>query len=543
MKKNFIIVLASSLALGSAIGAESPKLADSITQYGITWKFSKPQQVGQYVNGDWWVVGPVILHGISNTGYHVDGIKPGVGNDISIINPPTDNSARLDIGYDDTKFVKANDVSRPGGKGGPLISPSNPYTLQVNSSLMSCVSWLRGETTNKPEYGDRTRTIAVLTCVASAPPEGSFRPPYVGKDKTSHYNVRDIDMSALKNYSLEDLPEVPTLEELEKCLERVWFDVCDYTAEHILPNENLPTYGAYAIHMIMTCLLVLNCDFSYYGPGAEKKTLLYRALQLAIDTSGLADNGMSWAMSSSHLGGRKVLILFGGAVFKDPHMLSIGERPVHFAEQDNTFYVDQAEIAMTHSSAWDPDERNVTVQGTRQLPFEIEDLGEPMWGIRHICPDPDPRDNNSLDSIYTDISAGLYLSLTTFMRTMGIAHLYNHNALFDFTERYLAIYDYYDKSFFSQWREMRKDILEPTPIQVNYYSPYSTSGKLPPIDETSYYADSRIVLRNNSGKLERKGYSFGGWNTKPNGSGKTYAAGSTVSFSATTTLFPLWVAQ
>ncbi|MGH9857084.1 MAG: hypothetical protein ACRD4B_04480, partial [Acidobacteriota bacterium] len=39
--------------------------ASSVTQYGITWTFSQPKQVGQFANGDWWVVGPVTINSIT----------------------------------------------------------------------------------------------------------------------------------------------------------------------------------------------------------------------------------------------------------------------------------------------------------------------------------------------------------------------------------------------------------------------------------------------------------------------------------------------
>jgi hypothetical protein len=521
---------------GSDTPPSNPAKRASITQYGITWTFDKEYQTGQYANGDWWVVGPIVLHGISNSGYHVDGRKPGVGNDISIVNPPTDYTARLDIGYDDTHFVTAHDVSRPGGKGGPLISPANPYTLAVNSSLMSCVSWLDGETTGKPEQNDRTRTIAVLTCVSAAPPEGSFRPPYVGTDKASYYNTSDVDASVLKNWNRSGIKDSISLSEAERYFERVWFDVCDYAGEHIYPINNFPaTYGAYVMEAIVDSLLILNSDVSIFGKGATKTKLLYRALQLAIDTSGLADNGMSWAMSGSHLGGRKMLILFGGTVFHDDHMLSIGERGTHFSEEDNTFYVGPADVALCDSSGWHPDSRSPHI-----VSFENADLGEPMWDIRRIAPGTSETINNSLDSIYMDINANYLLAITTLARTMGFAHRYNHAAMFDFVERYIADYHYFDGTSYGQWHSRFAANLEPTPIQVNYYSPYSTSGSLPPADGTSYYATSPITLRENSGGLSRQGYAFGGWNTKADGSGTTYAAGSTVYLASTTALFALW---
>ena len=35
--------------------------AKSVAQYGITWTFDKPHAVGQFVTGDWWVIGPATV--------------------------------------------------------------------------------------------------------------------------------------------------------------------------------------------------------------------------------------------------------------------------------------------------------------------------------------------------------------------------------------------------------------------------------------------------------------------------------------------------
>ena len=39
-------------------------LKDSVTQYGITWTFDKKVPVGQFINGDYYVVGPVTITAI-----------------------------------------------------------------------------------------------------------------------------------------------------------------------------------------------------------------------------------------------------------------------------------------------------------------------------------------------------------------------------------------------------------------------------------------------------------------------------------------------
>jgi len=40
-------------------------LTDTVSQHGITWKFSEPARVGQFVNGDYYVVGPVTITSIT----------------------------------------------------------------------------------------------------------------------------------------------------------------------------------------------------------------------------------------------------------------------------------------------------------------------------------------------------------------------------------------------------------------------------------------------------------------------------------------------
>src|SRR5579862_8364012 len=48
----------------AAPAAELPHLT-SVSQYGITWTFDRPTPVGKFVNGDFYVVGPVKVVGIN----------------------------------------------------------------------------------------------------------------------------------------------------------------------------------------------------------------------------------------------------------------------------------------------------------------------------------------------------------------------------------------------------------------------------------------------------------------------------------------------
>ena len=66
-----IVVLAAATASGQTVytpanAPEAPKPADmertrSVTQYGITWTFDQKVHVGRFINGDYYVVGPVTV--------------------------------------------------------------------------------------------------------------------------------------------------------------------------------------------------------------------------------------------------------------------------------------------------------------------------------------------------------------------------------------------------------------------------------------------------------------------------------------------------
>ena len=44
---------------------EDLPLEESVSQYGVTWTFDKPARVGRFVDGDWYVVGPVTIGSIA----------------------------------------------------------------------------------------------------------------------------------------------------------------------------------------------------------------------------------------------------------------------------------------------------------------------------------------------------------------------------------------------------------------------------------------------------------------------------------------------
>lgn len=75
---------------------------------------------------------------------------------------------------------------------------------------------------------------------------------------------------------------------------------------------------------------------------------------------------------------------------------------------------------------------------------------------------------------------------------------------------------------------------------VTYNGNSNTSGSVP-TDETAYNSGATVTVKGNTGSLARTGYTFGGWNTKEDGSGTNYAAGTgTFTITANTTLYAKW---
>ena len=78
---------------------------------------------------------------------------------------------------------------------------------------------------------------------------------------------------------------------------------------------------------------------------------------------------------------------------------------------------------------------------------------------------------------------------------------------------------------------------------VTYNDNGKTSGSVP-TDNTVYSSGSTVTVKGNTGSLAKTGYTFGGWNTSPAGTGTNYAAGSgTFSITSDITLYAKWTAK
>jgi hypothetical protein len=409
-----------------------------ITQYGITWTFDKAYPSGQFVNGDYWIVGPVKITAITNT-YHTEEFTPVFGNDGSMINPGTDMYQGYEKGL--SSYKAELNRSCPNGAS---ISAENPLSLNANETIVSAVSWLYNSSsdteTGCPKFNGATntprpalRTAAVLTCLNALPLVNSFRPPYCGSDKSIKFTKNDLQLTALKNLSPNGITSIPDVAKTERNFQRVWLDhENNWMGEYIHPTDNMPkSYGQYMSQVIGDAALLINLDWSGFTGTPSKETLAILLTQLGIDLAGIADNNGNWPSNGGILMGRKFPILFAGLLLNDPHMKGIASWTTKFQEDDDTFYVSQTDIDITHSTLWKPDIR------CEPLEYETEDIGKPEWGIRHT--DNPYLDNNHWDATYRDINGSGYAGFILAAHIMDMKILWDHPVLFDYEDRWMEL--------------------------------------------------------------------------------------------------------
>lgn len=323
-----------------------------ISQYGITWTFAEAVEAGQFVSGDWWVVGPVQVISVSpEPGPALEGAKKTESKSIY--------GATILV----TDFRMRNgSMVHPGEKGGislskqgwdsrsqtydPALTVSFPYELRPEQSLLSSVSSehydAKGHLATPNILGQlgiyymnktsvsALETVAVLTCLTEPPPADAFRPAYVGQGKKI-YRASDIQWEKLPRLkAVEATPEWSTM---ERIFERPWFGLpASWQMQNMGPSMNQPNYGREYTRMSSIASLMLCLDV----PSEQKEALLISYLQWGIDLEGLARSGRSWSADGGWWQGRKWPIYFASILLDAPEMRTLPD--TRFQEDMDTYY-------------------------------------------------------------------------------------------------------------------------------------------------------------------------------------------------------------
>jgi len=392
-------------------------MAQSVSRFGVTWAFDQPREVGQFANGDWWVVGPVTITEITP--------KTENNQNGSMINPSL-NGAQ---GFDDR-------IQRSTYETELNIATQLPYAVTEPSSILSSISLVPDTKRDDPQMD----TISILTVLNEAPPAGSFRPPYQGTDKSIPGNVSTLDFSKLGNYPMPDYAHMPS--KLSETFERPYIEIkLGWTGRYMHPKNNQPAYGREIAQRLGHGLLALQVE----APDEEKRDLLIDLVQVGVDIYGAARLGGKWNADGGHNQGRKMPMLLAGIMLQNPDILKYcdGQAYPIFQEDQQTFYVTQEDVDR-------PRKQPRSDGRPRMEPYTVKMIGTPEWGIRHHN-EPEKSGSN-WNASYRQVSGAPTTTHVLVAKLMGVEEIWN----------WPAIFDYYGTRYWPAERDQNRGVNSPS---------------------------------------------------------------------------------
>ena len=376
-------------------------LKDSISQYGITWRFDKKVRVGKFITGSYYVVGPVTVISITPA--------PENGRNGSMLNGPAIYQSGYDsrsIGYSAKTTIKA------------------PVQLKPGYSLISSISLKGNEMNREPVFArhgvpqTNLKSAAVLTCLAAPVPADAFRPSY--SDTTAKiYRASDLHRELLPK--LKRVATTPDLPTWERIFERPWIDhTSGWGSRQEHPTDNMPEYSRETSRAVSIASLMLMCDFT----NQQKEKLLLSFVQYGIDLWGVAKAGGGWEAEGGYGNGRKWPIILSGILLGDKEM----ERPnttiptVRFGEDEQTTYGKGWTGAKAIFAGHTP------VGGTGDRgPYE------------HLQPAQWPGEKKTQSEGYRRCCTSIaWVGSALAAHLMKAEKSWNHNAYFDYVDRWMT---------------------------------------------------------------------------------------------------------
>ena len=267
--------------MAASVFAEAP-LEQSVTQRGITWHFDKPHQVGQFANGDYWVLGPVV---------------------ITRITPDFDGSIN---GWEVNPVVSGGQGFRnlEGHNFDASLVPALPYRAEGTVSIVKT-------TALDPPGLAVIKGAAVLTVVDAVPPGGGaevFRPPYVGVEKPM-YRVADLRTDLLPAYA--PVASMPTLASVAARFGPLQMDhKSGRTGRAMRPSDNLADYQPKNTAAQNEAVLRMMMN----DPLAERMPALIPLVQFGIDKLHTIYLGQKWPDGGGHQPGHLVIAAFAAVM-------------------------------------------------------------------------------------------------------------------------------------------------------------------------------------------------------------------------------------
>ncbi len=406
-------------------GNPAPGTASSISKDGITWTFSQPVPVGQFVNGDYYVVGPVTITAIDPAPTASAPYENG-----SVANLPTANGksgfdSRLNDGTDESWWFDASLRSYP------------PISLKAGDSLVSTISL--AQIHSVPEVMRSTdmsaspvASASVLTVLSAAPSADAFRPSYCDRNQTI-YHANALQRNLLPSLAPPNPGNTPSLSQFEDWYRRPWIDTNAFLFD--APADYMPSYGQHIAFADSYASLLLMLNF----PADQKVNLTNYFVQYGIDLYGCVQAGYGWPAFGGHRSGRKIPIIFAGILLNDSGMKNVSTTyPNQFGEDMQTGYVNK--ISGGYQQAWQGatviygGHYGVTTDGTpvsAGLYGPYEQLQPASW--------PLINGNEQLGEAYRRCRTSVsWVGEALIMHILKAESVWNYPAFFDYVDRWMT---------------------------------------------------------------------------------------------------------
>jgi hypothetical protein len=401
--------------------------ASSITKDGVTWTFSRPVPVGQFVTGDYYVIGPVTITAIDPS---PTASAPYLNG--SVINLPAANEKS---GFDS----RLNDGTDQSSWFDPSLRSYPPIKLKPGDALVSSISV--GQTHSLPEVmriaeksASPVATVSVLTVMAAAPSADAFRPSYCDRTQTI-YRANALQRNLLLSLPPPNPSRTPTLGEFEAYFRRPWIDTNTFLFD--APAEYMPSYGQHIAFAFSYAALLLQLDF----PARQKINLTNYLVQYGIDLYGCVQFGYGWPAFGGHHSGRKLPIIFAGILLNNAGMKNVSATfPNQFGEDMQTLYVNQVPPAGVYQKAWQGatvifgGHYGVRADGTpvsAGLYGPYEELQPSAWPLIN----PNEQLGESYRRCCTSVS---WVGEALLMHLIHAENTWNHPAFFDYVDRWMV---------------------------------------------------------------------------------------------------------
>lgn len=317
-------------------------LLSTVSKDGITWTFSQPVPVGQFVTGDYYVVGPVTVTSISprpqTSTPHMNGSVKNL--------PKADGKSgfdqRLDDGVDQSwSFNSAHRVY-------------TPISLVPGDSLVSSISLEKVHSLHELFGGtgemnfSPVRSVSILTVLKSDVTPAAFRPSYCDRNQAIFYvnNVRRNLLPSLTPPNQTIAAAMPSmLSQFEGAFRRPWIDLSQFLFD--VPGEYMPSYSQHIAFADAYAALLLTLNY----PESQKVNLTNYFVQYGIDLFGCVKAGVRYSAYGGHGSGRKLPIVTAGLLLNDSSMQNVSTLyPDRFGEDMQTVYVNR--IPGRYTQAW-----------------------------------------------------------------------------------------------------------------------------------------------------------------------------------------------